>query len=157
MLVTVTRRAAPAKRTLCTVATVFAAACMLPVVASGAGPSHAQFVRQADFLCTQAAAQTKALGTPKTRAQVGEDLRISIFIGQTLRTATLAIPAPPADRPLIRSGMAAMATELADLGRARTALLARKDAAYEADLRQAKAAHARAVAAARKLGLKACI
>jgi len=153
MLVAVTRRALSAWRA---VAMVFAAACMLPAVASAAGPTHAEFVRQADFLCTQAAAQTKALGTAKTRAQVAENLRISIFIGQTLRSSTLAIPAPPADRPLIRRGMAAMANELAALRRARSALLAGENAAFQADLRRAKAAHAKAVAAARTLGLKAC-
>jgi hypothetical protein len=139
-----------------TFAVAGAAACVLVHSAAGAGPTHAEFVQQAEIACMQAAEQTKSLAKPKTTAQAANELQISISIGESLRSTTLAIPAPAADRPLIHRGMAAIATELGRLRHARSALLAGNTAAYQADVRQAQSAHTKAVAAARKLGLTAC-
>jgi hypothetical protein len=137
-------------------AVLAALVCTFAATAEAGAPTHESFVQQADIVCWQAATEAKGLPKPKTTVQAVSVLKDSISIGAMLRSQTLAIPAPAADKPLIKRGMAQIAVELAALKRARAALMAGKTAAYQADMKQAQAAHAKAVAAARKLGLKSC-
>jgi hypothetical protein len=132
-----------------------AAALALAASATGGSPTHAAFVAQANALCRSAQAQTATLKTPTTAPQAAAYLRKVIPAVEHLRSATLALPAPKADRPAIIAGMANLAKELAFLGAAEGAAKAGNVKAYRAAMTAAHAANTAGTAYARKLGLTA--
>jgi hypothetical protein len=127
------------------------------VSATAASPTHASFVAKADALCTQAGAQTAGFGTPTTAKQAAAYLKKLIPVIDHLRKATLALPAPKADRPLIVAGMVHLANELKFLGAAEGAAEAANLKAYGAAMTSAKKENIAGSAFAKKLGLKACL
>jgi len=119
-------------------------------------PSHAEFVTRADSICATENAQANALRSPTTRATTVTYLAKTIAIIQHSRTATLALPTPKADQPLIRAEMNDVAKELTFFRKAKAAVVSNDPTSYEADVEQAKSFQDAGVAFAKKLGLKSC-
>jgi hypothetical protein len=125
--------------------------------AAAAAPTHAEFVAKENALCLTENAQGKALESPTTAAQAVVYLTKTIAIVSHLRAATLALPAPASDRPLIVAAMSDLAKEIADLRQARTDAKRNNATAYSASLSKATVANKAGAVYAKKLGLgKAC-
>jgi hypothetical protein len=132
------------------------AALAFAVSATAASPTHASFVTQADALCTNAGAESAGFAAPTTAKQAAAYLKKLIPIIAQLRKATLALPAPKADRPAIVAGMAHLANELKYLGQAEGAAEAANLKAYGAAMTAAKKENVASSVFAKKLGLKSC-
>jgi hypothetical protein len=133
-----------------------ALALLIASTASARAPSHAAFVTRADSICATENAQANALPAPTTQASTATYLAKTIVIIQRARTATLELPAPKADLPLIRAEMNDLAKELTFFRKAKADVVANDPASYQADVGQAKVFHDAGVAYAKKLGLKSC-
>lgn len=96
------------------------------------------------------------MAAPTTVAETVTYLKKSIVILQHMRTATLALPAPMADRPLIRAEMNDVAKELAFFRSAKAAAASNNPSAYESAVSEAQSFHDAGAKLAKKLGLKSC-
>jgi hypothetical protein len=130
---------------------------LVPVACATAGsPTHAQFVARANAICAKESARGSALGTPSSAAEAVIFLRKAIPIVADLRAATLALPAPAADLPLIKAGMNDIAKELTYLRKARVAASRDDLAAYQTAMSKAHSFNEAGAAWSRKLGLADC-
>jgi hypothetical protein len=125
-------------------------------IASARTPSHAGFVTRADSICATENAQANSLPAPTSRESTVTYLANTIAIVQHARAATLALPAPKADQPLIRAGMNDLAKEVTVFRKAKGAAASNDPASYQTDVEQAKTFNDAWVAVAKKLGLKSC-
>ena len=97
--------------------------------------------------------RTVCSGNSRTDSDVP---RKTIVIVQHLRTATLALPQPTADRSLIRARMNDVTKELASFRSAKAAAASNNPNAYESDVAEARFYDDPGAKAAKKLGLKSC-
>jgi hypothetical protein len=128
---------------------------VLPVGVAGAQPpSHASFVARADALCIKEDGKLNGLLAPQTLGAAIPWLQRTIAVVTELRAATLALPAPGSDKPLVRSAMAEVGKELAFLRLARAAAPANDTTAFRADIAQASKSHRAEDAIDKELGLQ---
>lgn len=124
--------------------------------ATAGSPSNAQFVTRADAVCKAATAAGNAVTAPATVAETVTYLGKSIVILQHMMTAILALPAPTADRSLVRAEMNDVAKELASFRSARAAAASNNPGAYESAVSEAQSFHDAGAKVAKKLELKSC-
>ena len=139
----------------CTALLVLSALVAAPLVFAGA-PPHAADVARADAICAKPASAAKAVPAPTTTKELAATLGREIVIVRQVIKATLALPAPASDKPIIERAMAELGQEVGALREAQIDVSANYQGSALADMAKASAFHASARTLARQLGLKVC-
>ena len=127
----------------CTALLVLSALVAAPLVFAGA-PSHAAFVARADAICAKPASAAKAVPAPTTTKELAATLGREIVIVRQVIKATLALPAPASDKPIVERAMAELGQEVGALREAQIDVSANYQGSALADLAKASAFHASA-------------